>query len=248
MAKAAENRLDKWLKRFFEGQKGIDEDIWRLNFTSLASAIEDAGLSFDTNYQYASMAKQLRKNAASFAAFKNHQEQQTLRNLLVDADGKPRTWGQFVKEARPITQEYNINWLKTEYNQAVASAQMAEKWAGFEENADIYPNLEYRAVTDDQTRPEHAALNGIIRPINDPFWDTNYPPNGWGCRCSVTQTDKEPTKDRDFKPAKGFDFNPGKEKKLFADTNGYRDELADSVIKDLNRQSNALLKNYLGDE
>lgn len=148
----------------------------------------------------------------------------------------------------PVTQEYNITWLRTEYEQSVASSQMAEKWVGFEENADIYPNLEYRAVTDDQTRPEHAALNGIIRPINDDFWNANYPPNDWGCRCSVTQTDKEVNKSIDFKPAKGFDFNPGKDKKLFSDSNGYRADLADSVVKDMNRQSDALLKNYLQDE
>ena len=219
-----------------------------MNFQNLVQAIEDAGLSFADEYQYQKMAEQLRKNAASFAAFKNHKEQTALRDLLIDSDGKPRTWGQFVKEARPITQDYNINWLKTEYNQAIASSQMAEKWAGFEENADIYPNLEYRAVTDDRTRPEHARLNGIIRPINDSFWNTNYPPNGWGCRCSVTQTDKDLTKSIDHKPGAGFDFNPGQDKKLFADSNGYRADLADSVISDINKQSNALLRQYLANE
>lgn len=213
----------------------------------MLTGIEDAGLSFETTYQYQALAEQLRSNAASFAAFKNHNEQSKLRELLTDADGKPRSWSVFKKEAKPLTLEYNQTWLETEYNQAVASAQMAEKWAGFEENADIYPNLEYRAVTDNRTRPEHAALNGIIRPINDPFWDTNYPPNGWGCRCSVIQTDKDTTKSIDHTPDKGFDFNPGKDKKLFADSNGYRDDISKSAAKDINRQSDALLKEYLND-
>lgn len=248
IAKASNKLLEDWLKRFFDGQTGIDPEMWKHNFSSLQSAIEDAGLSFETKYKYNKLATELRKNAASFAAFKNHDEQNRLRDLLVDADGKPRSWSDFKKEAKPLTVEYNQTWLETEYNQAVASSQMAEKWAGFEENADIYPNLEYRAVTDDQTRTEHAALNGIIRPINDPFWDTNYPPNGWGCRCSVTQTDKDLTKSIDFKPEKGFDFNPGKDKKLFADSNGYRADLAKTAIKDINKQSDALLKEYLANE
>ena len=215
------------------------------------AGIEDAGLSFDASYQYQSLAEELRVNAASFAAFKNHTEQNTLRDLLVDSTGKPRSWSEFKKEALPITQEYNTTWLQTEYDQSVASAQMAEKWAGFSENADIYPNLEYRAVMDGQTRPEHAALDGIILPIDDPFWDTNYPPNGWGCRCSVTQTAKEVDNKKissDFNPAKGFDFNPGKDQKLFSDSNGYRADLAKTVIKDINKQSNSLLNQYLENE
>lgn len=214
----------------------------------MLKSISEAGISFETTYKYQQLAEQLRINAASYAAFKNHNEQAKLRDLLVDADGKPRLWNAFLKEAKPITQEYNQTWLKTEYDQAIASAQMAEKWAGFEENADIYPNLEYVAVNDERTRPEHAKLNGIIRPINDPFWNTNYPPNGWGCRCSVVQTDKEPTKKAEFKPDKGFSFNSGKEKKLFSDSNGYRADLAKTVISDINKQANSLLKNYLDNE
>ena len=32
-------------------------------------------------------------------------------------------------------------------------------------------------------RPHHQALNGVVRPADDAFWQTHYPPNGWGCRC-----------------------------------------------------------------
>lgn len=211
----------------------------------MLAGIEDAGLSFEASYQYQSLAEELRANAASFAAFKNHNEQQTLFDLLTNADGKPRSWSEFKKEAMPVTQDYNMNWLQTEYNQSVASAQMAEKWAGFADNADIYPNLEYRAVMDGQTRPEHAVLNGIVRPINDPFWNSNYPPNGWGCRCSVVQTDKAESETKDFTPQKGFDFNPGKDKKLFSDSNGYRADVTKKDVKQVDKQAGALLTNYL---
>lgn len=34
-------------------------------------------------------------------------------------------------------------------------------------------------------RPHHQALDGLILPADDPFWQTAYPPNGWGCRCYV---------------------------------------------------------------
>ena len=34
-------------------------------------------------------------------------------------------------------------------------------------------------------RPHHQALNGVVRPADDAFWQTHYPPNGWGCQCKV---------------------------------------------------------------
>jgi len=241
--------LEAWLKRFFVGSQDlvtVDYDMWLLNFESLVKSIEEAGLEFTTDYQYAALADELRANAASFAAFKNHDEQEALRNLLTDDDGKPRSWNEFKKAAQPITEKYNKTWLKTEYDQAVASSQMAVKWEGFAANADIYPNLEYRAVGDSKTRPEHAKLDGTILPISDKFWNKYYPPNGWGCRCSVTQTDKEPTKEPEAdKPDKGFDFNPGKDKKLFADDNGYQDKVNKKESKKIEKQANEYLDKYL---
>lgn len=54
-----------------------------------------------------------------------------------------------------------------------------------QETADNRPYLEYSAVLDNRTRPEHRAWHGTILPIDDPWWKTHYPPNGWNCRCTV---------------------------------------------------------------
>lgn len=35
-------------------------------------------------------------------------------------------------------------------------------------------------------RQQHLAWDGLALPANDPFWQTHYPPNGWGCQCYVT--------------------------------------------------------------
>ncbi|WP_085616351.1 phage minor head protein [Thalassospira alkalitolerans] len=45
--------------------------------------------------------------------------------------------------------------------------------------------LRYVSVRDDQTRPAHANLHGTVLPLDHTFWDTHYPPNGWGCRCTI---------------------------------------------------------------
>lgn len=49
------------------------------------------------------------------------------------------------------------------------------------------PYLRYIATNDARTRPDHAALHGVILPVDDPFWDGHMPPWDWGCRCQVVQ-------------------------------------------------------------
>ena len=34
-------------------------------------------------------------------------------------------------------------------------------------------------------RAHHLAWDGLILSADDPWWDTHYPPNGWGCQCQV---------------------------------------------------------------
>lgn len=47
------------------------------------------------------------------------------------------------------------------------------------------PYFIYSAVKDTRTRKQHRDWDGLVLPANDPWWDTHYPPNGWGCRCRV---------------------------------------------------------------
>lgn len=39
-------------------------------------------------------------------------------------------------------------------------------------------------------RPQHVAWNGLTLPWDSKWWETNYPPNGWGCRCTVRPVSK----------------------------------------------------------
>ena len=63
---------------------------------------------------------------------------------------------------------------------------MAGRWAQLEANKEARPFLQYRTAGDARVRPQHRAWNGLIYPIDDAFWSTHYPPNGWGCHCWVT--------------------------------------------------------------
>ena len=70
---------------------------------------------------------------------------------------------------------YNTN-MRTANAQGRAKAQYALE-------GEIY--LRYIALQDGLTRPSHLRMHGITLHRDDPFWERNYPPNGWNCRCVV---------------------------------------------------------------
>lgn len=77
------------------------------------------------------------------------------------------------------------------------SAHMAGRWAQIQAGKDRRPFLQYRTAGDARVRPQHRQWNGLIYPVDDLFWTTHYPPNGWGCRCTVraySQADLEAKK------------------------------------------------------
>lgn len=47
------------------------------------------------------------------------------------------------------------------------------------------PYWQYLAVMDKRVRPNHAILHEKVYPADHEFWDANYPPNGFRCRCTV---------------------------------------------------------------
>jgi len=71
--------------------------------------------------------------------------------------------------------------LRTQGFQAYA----ASEYQALREQMDVFPFWEYVTARDDRVRDSHAALDGIILPADDPFWDEHYPPWDWGCRCTV---------------------------------------------------------------
>lgn len=93
---------------------------------------------------------------------------------------------------------------------------------------EILWGYEYVAVGDNQTRPNHLALDGLRAPKDDPRWASITPSNGWGCRCTVLRIyvddpeavafDPPPLVIEDSSgqqrvvpraPDPGFDFRPG---------------------------------------
>ncbi|OSZ79285.1 hypothetical protein CAP35_13815 [Chitinophagaceae bacterium IBVUCB1] len=134
------------------------------------------------------MIRNLQTNVYEFSTAKSYQQLKALTLALTDADGKLIPEKEFIEIASRINKEMGITHLRIERDTAIGSAQMASRWVQFKSEADKFPNLTYRTVGDGQVRPSHAAMDGTTLPITHSFWATNYPPNGWNCRCDVEQS------------------------------------------------------------
>ena len=150
-------------------------------------------------------------NLSRFAAHRMESLNKQLIAELYDANGKKLPKADFDKKAKTINKRYN-RYLKTEVQAARRRASMAEKWATFKKRASIYPNVRYVTKKDDLVRDTHKVLHGIIRPIDDEFWNTHTPPLAWNCRCNLEQTDAAPTEIPEGSNAaviqKGFETDP----------------------------------------
>ncbi|HYI40002.1 MAG TPA: phage minor head protein [Allosphingosinicella sp.] len=73
------------------------------------------------------------------------------------------------------------------YDTNIRTSQAVGKWRAAQRTKQFLPYIRYSAVMDSRTRPAHAALHGIIRPVDDPFWAQAYPPCGFQCRCIASQ-------------------------------------------------------------
>ena len=158
-----------------------------------------------------------------FSGHKTYQELKALTAELVDENGTLRTFSQFKDAVSSLNQLFNVSYLQAEYNLAVASSQMAEKWTGFEKEKDTFPLLKYKTVGDAVVRDSHAALDDIIQPVDSDFWDQHYPPNGWNCRCTVTQLADGTESDVSNIPESSgmFKNNVGKTGIIFPDNHPY---------------------------
>lgn len=85
-------------------------------------------------------------------------------------------------EVKNIT--VNTKRLKTIfYTNSRVAYQVAKAKKYYEDKSVTY--LRYIAILDNRVRPSHKAMHGIVLPKNHPFWEQNFPPNGWNCRCRV---------------------------------------------------------------
>lgn len=180
----------------------------------------------------------LQNNIFVFSAAKTFTEYQELSTLLLDENGKKRSWQSFKDEALKIHQKYNVDYLATEYITANRTAQMAGKWQVFGKTKHLF-DLQIDTAGDDKVRPDHQKLHGLTRPYDDPIWDRLWTPFDWRCRCSIRQVAKgtrlsneEELKNLPKSP-NAFRFNAGKQQLIFSNEHPYIKNLLKNSTREL---------------
>lgn len=178
----------------------IDEKLVKLVAEYLTESVfKGFGKTFDdVDYLSSDFKKllHLENDVYQFSAAKNYQQLKSMTEALMDGKGGIKPFTEFRNMAIDISNEYCGAWLQTEYDTAIGSAQMAGKWQYFEDNKNAVDLLRYETVGDSRVRKAHKQLDGVIRKVDDDFWNTYYPPNGFNCRCDVipevngTETEK----------------------------------------------------------
>ncbi len=82
---------------------------------------------------------------------------------------------------------------KVIYQTNMATSYAAGRWKQLNDPAllKVLPYWRYKHCDSViHPRPQHLAWNGLTLPPDHPFWQTHFPPNGWGCMCSVSAASK----------------------------------------------------------
>jgi len=107
------------------------------------------------------------------------------------ADGE--TLDDFRKDFDQIVADYgwdyngSRNWRsRVIFDTNMSTAYAAGRWDQIQAVKDTRPFLMYVHLEGQaHPRPLHEAWDGTILPVDDEWWLTHYPPNGWFCHCTV---------------------------------------------------------------
>lgn len=242
-----ESELDKEALRLAElihagklKNGSIDQELLKKTAGVLLEAVTKGYdlITNDLTEEDKALIKSFSDNVYVFSSAKTLEQLKQASALLFDADGNPRSFSDFKADFIQLHKEFNINYLASEYNHAVACSQMGAKW----QRLDLSGSGKYATAGDDKVRDAHAVLDGIVALWNSDFWKTHYPPNDWGCRCDAfdaptdtTITDLSSVSLPTIPPM--FRGNAGTDGVIFPKEHPYFD-VSKSELKKINKAAN----------
>lgn len=213
-------QIDKIFKDVHSGSIGIHNiptELSAFTYDEIIRFVEDGFGKLNSSIKIKRMSS-YDDNIVAFSGAKTFQQSKDLSSFVFLPDGSKRPFKEFREFAQSINNQYNTVWLKTEQDTSFAVSQNADKWMNIEEDKELFPMLKYQTAADERVRLEHADWDNIIRPVEDSFWDTRMPSNGFNCRCTViklVEGNKSSLKGVPQNSDKMFNVNPGKVDYIF---------------------------------
>jgi uncharacterized protein with gpF-like domain len=93
--------------------------------------------------------------------------------------------------------------LKTIFDSNMRSARAAGQWQRIQRGKRGLPFILYVRTVSMEPRAEHVVWVGTLLPVDDLFWRTHFPPNGWGCKCSVRSITRSEARRLGYDPKAG---------------------------------------------
>lgn len=225
------NGADNLVRRVFERRITPDRlpsDLFTFSFFAFVEQLfSEYGLpsDFPEGSPRRAIANVAKTNLGLFSGAKTFQNVLELSIAVFDENNQIRPFEDFRSTALNINRRYNLDWLRTEQNAAFRQSQAIEAWQAIQEDVDVFPLLRYSTVGDNRVRDSHRIIDQVVKPVDDPFWDVWFPPNGFNCRCIVERirsgriSDIATPENEDF----NFNTNVGKTGFIFQPTHPYFD-------------------------
>ena len=186
-----ERERDVYLELFFAGlitRRQLDQHyhnrVSEMLFSPVRKHIGDPGALEEGVRR--DMSRAMRRNVFEFSAAKQYQQARALSSIIDDQID----FTTFKGAATVVFDEFNNNFLRTEFETAVTATQNANTFIDAVETVDDFPLVRYFTQQDTRVRPAHQSLQGVTLPVTDPFWRRYWPPNGWNCRCFVVKLEE----------------------------------------------------------
>lgn len=163
-----------------------------------------------------------RQKAFSIAGIASYDQLKAVLDDLNKAQANGQTFKQWKRNQSVKDLELPVYRLDNLFRTNIQGQYMAGRWEQIIRTQDARPYLMYDAINDSRTRPAHKALDGFIRPVNDPIWRRISPLNGYRCRCGLISLTEAQAKARSadgkglnktydtetMQPDKGWEYSP----------------------------------------
>lgn len=173
-----------WFRR-----KGIEpgfdyRDVWKQEHANAFTVAKM--LNADLLVEVKQMVERAIEQGQTFEQFRD-----VLKPLLVESG-----WWGIQEMDDPLTKETkrvqlgSEGRIRTIYKTNMRTARAAGQWERIERTKRAMPYLLYQLGPSMEHRLEHVKWKDVLLPVDDDWWDSHMPPNGWGCKCWIRQVSK----------------------------------------------------------